>query len=52
MAVPDQTIYSQKFTVKNAGKTIKTYTLSHSPAGTALTIDAVSFLSCSEVSKI
>ncbi|KAF7351933.1 Minor extracellular protease vpr [Mycena venus] len=28
----------QKFTVKNAGRTVKTYTLSHVPAGTAITI--------------
>ncbi|KAJ7622720.1 subtilisin-like protease [Mycena polygramma] len=34
----------QKFTVKNAGKTIKTYTLSHVPAGTAVTVDAGSIL--------
>ncbi|KAJ7187896.1 subtilisin-like protease [Mycena filopes] len=30
----------QKFTVKNAGKKAKTYTLSHVPAGTAVTITA------------
>ncbi|KAJ7898396.1 subtilisin-like protease [Mycena leptocephala] len=32
----------QKFTVTNAGKTIKTYTLSHVPAGTAVTVDGSS----------
>ncbi|KAF7357681.1 Minor extracellular protease vpr [Mycena venus] len=34
----------QKFTVKNTGKTVKTYTLSHVPAGTAVTIGAGSIL--------
>ncbi|KAJ7130843.1 subtilisin-like protease [Mycena crocata] len=29
----------QKFTVKNVGKTAKTYTVSHVPAGTAVTVD-------------
>ncbi|KAJ7097194.1 subtilisin-like protease [Mycena belliarum] len=29
----------QRFTVKNTGKTIKTYTLSHVPAGTAVTVN-------------
>ncbi|KAJ7497644.1 subtilisin-like protease [Mycena latifolia] len=29
----------RKFTVKNTGKTVKTYTLSHVPAGTVLTVD-------------
>ncbi|KAJ7693337.1 pyrolysin [Mycena rosella] len=29
----------QKFTVKNTGKQVKTYTLSHVPAGTAVTVD-------------
>jgi hypothetical protein len=33
--------YRQKFTVKNAGKTVKTYALSHVPAGTAITIGPV-----------
>lgn len=31
---------SQTFTVKNTGKTIKTYNLRHVPAGTALTVQA------------
>ncbi|KAJ7646960.1 subtilisin-like protease [Roridomyces roridus] len=31
---------TQKFTVQNVGKKIKTYTLSHVPAGTALTVDS------------
>ncbi|KAJ6559547.1 subtilisin-like protease [Mycena capillaripes] len=35
---------SQKFTVKNSGKTIRNYALSHVPAGTALTMDAGSIL--------
>ncbi|KAJ7045857.1 subtilisin-like protease [Mycena alexandri] len=30
----------QKFTVTNTGKTVKAYTLSHAPAGTAVTDDA------------
>ncbi|KAJ7680663.1 subtilisin-like protease [Mycena polygramma] len=34
----------QKFTVQNAGKTAKTYTLSHVPAGTAVTITPGSIL--------
>ncbi|KAJ7141454.1 subtilisin-like protease [Mycena epipterygia] len=34
----------QKFTVKNTGKTVKTYTLTHVPAGTAVTVDAGSIL--------
>ncbi|KAJ7805318.1 hypothetical protein B0H14DRAFT_2611489, partial [Mycena olivaceomarginata] len=34
----------QKFTVKNAGKTVKTYALSHVPAGTAITIGPDSIL--------
>ncbi|KAJ7187915.1 subtilisin-like protease [Mycena filopes] len=34
----------QKFTVTNAGKTAKTYTLSHVPAGTAVTNEAGSIL--------
>ena len=34
----------QTFTVKNTGKSRKTYKLSHVPAGTALTIQAVSLL--------
>ncbi|KAJ7902169.1 subtilisin-like protease [Mycena olivaceomarginata] len=34
----------QKFTVKNTGKTVKTYTLSHVPAGTAVTFEAGSIL--------
>ncbi|KAJ6521908.1 subtilisin-like protease [Mycena vulgaris] len=29
----------QKFTVKNTGNSVKTYTLSHVPAGTAVTVD-------------
>jgi hypothetical protein len=42
----DSNLCSQKFTVKNTGKTAKTYTLSHIPAGTAVTIEAVSFTRC------
>ncbi|KAJ6594234.1 subtilisin-like protease [Mycena capillaripes] len=34
----------QKFTVKNTANTAKTYTLSHVPAGTAVTFDAGSIL--------
>ncbi|KAK7032714.1 minor extracellular protease vpr [Favolaschia claudopus] len=35
---------TQKFSVKNAGKTVKTYTLRHTPAGSAVTIGPNSIL--------
>ena len=35
-------VYSHTFTVTNSGKTTKKYTLSHVPAGTALTVQVVS----------
>ena len=47
------TFFSHTFTVKNTGDSAKTYTLTHIPAGTALTVQPVGILSvCMDLTDI